>query len=466
MENNPNNERQKIKEAKENSRSLKNSLNEHYDATDLRYMSSLSEAILAKSPSASKTILWLILLGVCWTIFWASQAEIDEMTRTQGKIIPSNQIQIIQNLEGGIVSEILIKEGDTVKAGQALLKIDNKGFMSSYGESKLRLDELKAKFLRLNAEANGISFQVDLKKHEDMLKQVDFERSLYESNKDQLNKSIQILNEQIKQRQSELNELSGKIRQLKDSYNLMRQEMKIMEPLVKKGLVSEVEFLQTKRQASSIKGELTTAKLSIPRIRSMISEAQKKISETRLAFRNKAKTELNEVVAEMARVSENQMSLEDRVDRTLVRSPVHGTVSRLMINTVSGVIKPGMDLVEIVPLEDALIAEVKVKPADVAFLRLGLKAMVKFTAYDFSIYGGLEGVVTHISADTITNEKGESYYLVRIKTEKNHLGNNERPLYIKVGMVVSADILTGKKTVLDYILKPILKAKQNALRER
>lgn len=465
-ENIPTNQRDKIKDATKSSQNLKKTIQGNYDANDLRYMSSLSEAILAKSPSASKAILWLIMLGVGWAIFWASQAEIDEITRTQGKVIPSNQVQIIQNLEGGIISEILIKEGDEVKENQPLLKIDNKGFTSSYGESRLRLDELKAKYVRLNAEANGEPFVYDEEKFKGMEKQLKFERSLYDSNQDQLSKNIQILKENLKQTRSELNELSGRIRQLKDTHSLMQKEVEIMEPLVKKGLVSEVEFLQTKRQASTAKGELTTARLSVPRIQSMISEAAKKISEAQLAFKNKAKEELNEVVAEIARVTENQTSLEDRVKRTLVRSPVHGTISRLMVNTVSGVIKPGMDLVEIVPLEDNLVAEVKVKPADVAFLRVGLKAMVKFTAYDFSIYGGLEGTVTHISADTITNEKGESFYHVRIKTDKNNLGTEAIPLKIMVGMVVSADILTGKKTVLDYILKPILKAKHNALSER
>ncbi len=458
-----------IKKAKKLSLDIKSSYHEEYDANDLKYMSSLSEAILAKSPSASKIILWLVLIAVLWAILWASWAQIDERTRADGQIIPSNRVQIVQNLEGGIISDILVKEGDTVKQGQVLVKIKNQSFSSSYGESKLKLYELKAKYLRLDAQSNDKKFEVPMdkfKNDKDMLKAVKYEKSLYNSNKAQLDESLQILKEQLKQKKSEKNELTSRISQLKKSYKLMENELNIMRPLVKKGLVSQVEFLQIQRQATNLKGELDSARLSMPRVRSTINETSKKIDETKLAFINKSKTELNQVASEIARISETQESLEDRVKRTDVRSPVYGTVSRLMVNTVSGVIKPGQDIVEVVPLNDALIAEVKVKPKDVAFLRTDMEAMVKLTAYDFSIYGGLKGKVINIGADTVTNKKGESYYLVRIQTQKNHLGTKEHPLPIRAGMVVSADILTGKKTVLDYLLKPILKAKQNALSER
>lgn len=457
-----------IKDAKSRSEALSSALKERYDADDLRYMSSLSEAILAKSPSASKFVLWLVMISAFWAIVWASQAEIDERTRAQGQIIPSNRVQIIQNLEGGIVSSILVYEGSKVNKGDVLVKIENKSFSSSFGESRLKRNELEARAMRLRAEANSKSFKVDSKKYKDsdMKKEINNEKSLYESNKAQLNQTLHILKEQLNQRRSELRELSGRIKQLKNSYELMSNELDIMRPLVQRGLVSQVEYLQSQRQATQLKGELDTARLSYPRIRSTINETSRKIKETKLAFVNKAKTELNEVVAEIARISETQTSLEDRVRRTEVRSPVKGIVSRLMVNTISGVIKPGEDIAEIVPEDDTLVAEVKVKPKDVAFLRVGMEAMVKLTAYDFSIYGGLSGKVTNVGADTVTNKKGESYYLVRIKTDKNHLGSDVNPLAIRAGMVVSADILTGKKTVLDYLLKPILKAKQNALSER
>lgn len=441
-------------------------LNYKYDQEDLEFMSSLSEAILQKAPNTSRRIIWLILLSIGWLILWASFAEIDEITKGEGKIIPSQQLQIIQNLEGGIISEILVKEGDFVKKGQVLLRIDDKNFASSFSESKLRYIELKAKSMRLEAESNAIAFEMPAKVSEEMAKQIEYEKSLYNSNKEQMNQNLQIIYEQIKQRENEHKELEAKIIQLQDGYNFVERELKIMEPLVKKGLVSEIEFLQQKRLANSIKGDLQAATLAMPRVQSTIQEAKNKISEVTLAFQNRAKKELNEAVAEMSRLDETQTSLEDRVQRTMVRAPVDGTVKRLLINTVSGVVKPGMDILEIVPFEDTLLVEAKIKPADIAYLRPGLYAMVKFTAYDFSIHGGLTGKLTFISADTITNEKGESYYLVHIKTDKSALGTAQKPLAIMVGMTATVDILTGKKTVLDFLLKPILKAKQNALRER
>ena len=321
--------------------------------------------------------------------------------------------------------------------------------------------------MRLYAEANNQDFDYNETRDVNMTKSVIFEKSLFDNNQARLREQVRILEEQVIQRQSELKELQNKIAQTQSSYNLMLKEVSITEPLFRKGLVSEVEFLKLQRDVNNLKGDLNAANLSVPRIQSTIKEVENKISEAKLTFISTAKKELNEVAAEISRLNETQISLSDKVERTVVKSPVDGIVSKLMVNTVSGVIKPGMDIAEIVPLEDKLIAEVKVKPADVAFLRPGLKAIVKLTAYDFSIYGGLEGEVTQISADTETNEKtGESYYFVRIQTEKNYLGSEAKPLRIKVGMVASADIITGKKTVLDYLLKPILKAKQNALRER
>ncbi len=437
-----------------------------YDKSDYEYMSSLSEAILQKTPNASNKLIWLVVIGVAWLIYWASIAQIDERTRGRGKVIPSQQLQVVQNLEGGVVSEILVKEGDFVKKGQVLLKINDTNFASSFEESKLRYVELKAKSLRLDAEANNKKFIIPKNIDKALKKQIMYEKSLYDSNKRQLSKKMQVLQEQIKQRKNELIEMRAKISHLKESLKLMNKEMKIEEPLVKKGIVSQVEFLQLSRQANNIKGDLQAAKLSVPRIKSSINEIERKKSETSLEFQNRAKKELNKTVAEMSRLNEAQTSLKDKVSRTLVRAPTDGTVKRLLINTVSGVVKPGMDILEIVPAEDSLLIEAKIKPRDVAYLRPGLEAMVKFTAYDFSIYGGLKGKLVFISADTLTDKKGVSYYVVHIKTDKNYLLYRKHRLKIMVGMTVTVDILTGKKTVLDYILKPILKAKQNALRER
>jgi adhesin transport system membrane fusion protein len=437
-----------------------------FDAQDLKFMSSLSEAVLQKSPKKSRYLLWLILLAFVWLIIWASQAQVDEITRGEGKVIPFHQLQKVQNLEGGIVSEILVAEGDLVKEGQVLLKINNATSKSSYEEGKLRLNELKAKALRLEAEAKGEKFS-DLEKDLEGLQiQLQYEKSLFATNQEQLKKSLEVLFEQKKQKQNELEELEAKIKQQEVAVKLIEEEVQITKPLVAKGLVSEVEFLKLSRELNALKGELESSKLAIPRVESQIKEFDTKSQEVDLEYKNRAKKELNEVVAEISRINETNEALSDRVKRTSVRSPVNGTVQQILINTIGGVVQPGMDLIEIVPTQDNLLVEAQVKPSDIAFLRPGLDAIVKFSAYDFSIHGGLKGKLTHISADTITNDKGESYYLVRIKTDKNHLGTEIKPLPIMVGMTASVDIVTGKKTVLDYILKPILKAKNNALTER
>ena len=240
-----------IKEELESVKSIIQSKN--YDAHDLRFMSSLSEAILAKAPTASRKILYMIAITFLWLLIWASQAEIDEITRGSGKIIPSGKNQIVQNLEGGIIEEILVRLGDEVKKNQVLLKIDNKNFVSSYGESKLRLDELQAKYLRLYAEANDQEFDYDEVRDVNMTKSVMFEKSLFDTNRARLNEQVGIFKEQVKQRENELIELQNKISQTKSSYELMLKEKQITEPLFKKGLVSEVEFLQLKRNLNSLK---------------------------------------------------------------------------------------------------------------------------------------------------------------------------------------------------------------------
>lgn len=460
-------ELESILKASELSEQIKQELEKgDIDPRDLKYMSSLSEAALQRSPKKSLYILWLVLIAFAWLIFWASKAEVDEITRGEGKVIPFHQLQRIQNLEGGIVSEILVQDGDVVKEGQILLKINNTTSKSSYEEAKLRLNELRAKFFRLNAESSGKSFVYNQKKYPELKEQSTYEKSLFETNKEQLEKSLEVLSEQKKQKRNELSELKAKIIQQQKAVELMGEEIRITKPLVKKGLVSEVEFLQISRELNSLSGELKASKLAIPRIESQIKEFDTKSEEVILEYKNRAKKELNEVVAEISRINETNEALSDRVKRTFVRSPVTGTVQQVLVNTIGGVVQPGMDLIEIVPTQDNLLVEAKIKPSDIAFLRPQLNAMVKFTAYDFSIHGGLKGKLTHISADTITDEKGESYYLVRIKTAKNYLGSSSKPLPIMVGMTAGVDIITGKKTILDYILKPILKAKQNALRER
>ncbi len=434
---------------------------------DLDFMRSLSSAMLIKSSLKHRTLLWVGFVLVIWILLWAYYAKIDQLTRGNGKVIPSHQIQVVQNLEGGIITDILVEEGENVKKGQILVKIDNTSFLSKYDESKLRYVELRAKVARLKAESTGkkIYFDKTFKKsNPDVCRR---EKSLYDSNQMQLKNNIYIHQQRLAQKNIELKESESKIKQLEKNFALISKEIEINKPLFKEGIVSQIEFLKLQREAGTIEGELISLKNSIPRLKSAIEEQRNSVKEVQYTFSNKSKEEYNEVSAQMKRIKISNIANEDKVTRTLVRSPVNGKVKQLMINTRGGVVRPGMDIVEIVPTQDALIIEAKIRPADIAFLREGQKAIVKFSAYDFAIYGSLDGVLTHISADTIIDEQDkQSYYMVKVKTNKTYLGSDDKKLQIKVGMTANIDIVTGKKTVLDYILKPILRAKQNALSER
>ena len=434
---------------------------------DLNYINSVSSAMLMKTNFTTRAMLWIGAFVIIWLIVWAYYAEIDALTRGQGKIIPSHQLQIIQNLEGGIVSEILVEEGESVKKGQILIKIDDTNFISNFLENELRYNELEAKSIRLLAESTGNKFKASKEIEKKSPELIKHEKSLYLSNLEQLNNNVLIYKRRLAQKRNERTEAEAKLKQLQLNYKLIQQEVNINKPLVEKGIVSEVEFLQLQRQQSSLQGEMQAIKLSIPRLISVIEEQKNNIKEVNLKFRNTAKELYNETKAEMERLKRTNIAREDKVKRTYVRSPVDGTINQLLVNTVGGVVRPGMDIVEIVPSQDNLLVEAKIRPADIAFLYPGQKAIVKFSAYDFAIYGSLKGELTHISADTIVDEiDKQSYYLVRIKTDKNYLGSEKKKLKLIVGMTADVDIITGKKTVLDYILKPILRARENTLSER
>ena len=436
------------------------------EAEDVDLVTDIRMSILAQSPKGGRAIIYVVLALFVLFIVWAYFSEIEQVTRGQGKVVPSSQIQIVQNLEGGIISEILVDIGELVQKGQLLLRIDQTRFSSSFQQNRMKYLSLKAKAARLLAEANGMAFEIPPVITAEKPAIGTREQELFESRKREFQSNIEILREQITQRNQELKELRSRLTELKRTNALIQKELQLTRPLVDEGAVSEVEVLRLERQASTMLGDIEAIRLSIPRAQSKQQEAQIAMREVKLAFFNKAKAELNEVLAELEGLSATAIALEDRLERTSVRSPVHGTINQLLVSTVGAVIQPGMDLIEIVPLEDTLLVETKIKPADIAFLRPNQEAVVKFTAYDFTIYGGLDAKLEHISADSITDEQGNSFYLARLRTTKNYLGTEEDPLPIIPGMIASVDILTGKKTILSYLLKPVLRARYMALRER
>jgi adhesin transport system membrane fusion protein len=427
----------------------------------------VNKALIEDAPRVVRLTIWAIIAFFVFLMLWANFAVIDEVTKGDGKAIPSSKIQKIQNLEGGIVAELFVKEGQIVEAGTPLIRLDDTRFASNVGETEADRLSMLLRVERLSAEVDDRPLNFP----EDVLKavpgQAKSEESLYISRRQQLHDEIGGLQEQLIQRQQELREFTSKQAQYRQQLGFQRQEISMSEPLVAQGAVSPVEVLRLRRAEAETRGQLDATTLAIPRAESAIKEVQRKVDETRGKFRSEALTQLNEARTDLNKAQATGKALEDRVSRTLVTSPVRGIVNKLLVNTIGGVIQPGSDLVEIVPLDDTLLVEAKIRPQDIAFLHPGQEATVKFSAYDYTIYGGLKAKLEQIGADTITDEdKKTTYYIIKLRTDRSHLGTDEKPLLIIPGMVASVDIITGKKTVLSYLLKPIIRARAEALHER
>ena len=433
---------------------------------DTEFMPDVDGTILEDTPRLTRITVWLVGACLFSALLWANFAVLEEVTVGEGKAIPSSKVQVIQNLEGGIVSEIFVREGQVVEKGDVLLRLDDTRFLSNRGEAEADRLALRARLERLTAEAEGKPFELSAEIVKKAPQLAQDEEDLYRSRQERLQSEKRTLGEQLRQKQQELAEFRSKAQQYRSSAGLLQQELNMSEPLVATGAISQVEILRLRRSLVEVRGSLDATVLAIPRAEAAADEIKSKMEESELAFRSEAFKELNQVRTDLQKVTASSVAIDDRVTRTTVVSPVRGIVKQLKVNTIGGVVQPGNDMVEIVPLDDSLLVEAKVRPQDVAFLHPGQKAMVKFTAYDYTIYGGLKANLEMISADTITDEEGNSFYLINVRTEKSHLGTPESPLLIIPGMVASVDIITGEKSVLDYLLKPVLKARSEAMRER
>ncbi|MEE3915700.1 HlyD family type I secretion periplasmic adaptor subunit [Pseudomonas viridiflava] len=431
-----------------------------------RFLPYRSAALADPSSRAMSLTVWIAAALLLSALLWAGFAVLEEVTTGEGKAIPSSKVQVIQNLEGGIVSDIFVREGQVVDKGDTLLRLDDTRFMSSRSESEVDRLTLTAQVERLAAEAEGRSLTLPAEVTSSAPQVAADEQALYASRQRRMASEQRTLNEQLRQKTQELAEFRSKQEQFRSSLALVQQELDMSAPLVSSGAVSPVEILRLKRNAVELRGSMNANTLAIPRAEAAISEIKSRGQESELAFRADAARELNEKRNDLARISASRIAIDDRMSRTTVVSPVRGIVKTLKVNTIGGVVQPGSDLLEIVPLEDNLLIEAKVRPQDVAFLHPGQKAMVKFSAYDYTLYGGLPARLELIGADTITDDKDNSFYLIQVRTDSNHLGSDSRPLLIIPGMIATVDIITGEKSVLDYLLKPVLKARSEALRER
>lgn len=430
--------------------------------SDLDMLPDLAAAAYKRPAPWARWILIAIGVGLVAFYLWARNTEIDELTKGDGKVVPAMQNQIVQHLEGGIVREILVKEGDKVRKGQVLLRIENVDGRADYIENRSKYLALLAKTARLEAEIAGkkdITFPARVKR--EAPKVMAREISLFKSRQVSFNSELEVLRRQVQQREQALREQTSTVITLNQKVASLQREVSRARPLVPQAM-SRLEFVRLERQLRDAEGELRTERLKVPRARSAIVEGRRKIDDKVNEQRTDIRKELNETRSKLSILAEKIQELWFKVSRTEVRSPVKGTVKQLRVSTKGGVVKAGEPLVEIVPSQEALIIDARIRPSDRAFLRMAQCAIVKITAYNYAVYGGLKGKVIDISADTIEDsaQRGETFYRIRVRTDRTYLEKDGKKLPILPGMTATVNILTGRKTVLDYILKPLAKSQQ------
>ena len=440
--------------------------NQKYTARDYEFMQSLSEAVLSQTPKKWRLVLYVWLFTFSAFIIWAYFSEVDEIIRSQGEIIASGDNQVIQNLEGGVVEEILVKVGESVEKNQVLLKISNEKFQANFETNQIKKVILEAKVARLKAESEQSDFEPSAYLVNGYPLLVKREREIFVNNRIRHESELNALEKQLIQRQSEFSESKDRARDLKKSLTFINEEISISRPMAEKGVYSRIDFLKLQREQNALKERMNSVQNSLKGLKAAVSEAEVRIKTLGYELKTESLEKLNEVMSELAGHNANSEAVIDQVQRTVVRSPIKGVVQNIYVNTIGGVIRPAENLVEIVPSDAPLEVSVRIQPSDIAFVYPGQEAIVKVSAYDFSLYGGLDGVVSQISADTITDDQQDTFYLVNIITNKNYFGLEAKSMYITPGMTVDVDILTGKKSVLDYILKPIIKSKHYTFSER
>ncbi len=432
------------------------------------------EELAADDGGLKRSPHWLLAAIIGFfaiALIWAWLAQIDEIARGEGKVITTSQTQYVQNLEGGIIDKIMVKEGDRVTKDQVLFQLDPLRFTSAYRESQQGELGLRAKVARLTAEVQGTALRMPADVIKNAKALADNELAVHQARLADLAGKNAVLREQLAQRTQELVELQSKRDRTQEQLEILTRENAITAPMVKEGAVSEVELLRLQRESARIGGERDAATLAIPRARSAIEEARRKMQDNESQFRSQAASELSAARNELAKVAEAVPGLEDKMARTLVRSPVNGVVKTIANKTPGGVVQPGTPMAEIVAVEDSLLVEARIRPQDIAFVKTGQTATVKLAAYDYSIYGGIEGTLVYVSADSIQpqaqpGQSAEPYYIAHVRTLKPGVEYRGKLLPVIPGMTGQVDILTGRRSVLYYLLKPINKTLERSLTER
>jgi len=433
---------------------------------DTEFMGELEAAVRLRPSSTSNVMLISVVALIFILLVWAGFSNVDEMTHGEGQVVPTSEIQVVQSLEGGVLQDLMVSEGEMVKKGQILLKISDVASASEERGTEAKKASLQAKKARLEAEAHGTAFTLpeDLTaKSPDIARN---EEQLYQSRQKELENAKEILNNRISTAQAQLSETAAKIARLSDSKKSLQQELAITQDMVKQRAVPKLDEIRLTRELSDVSGQINEAVESKAGLEADLRGAQREREDQDSKFRSQALGELNDVQTQLSQLTENLTAIGDRVDRSELRSPVDGIVNKIALKTIGGVIEPAMKLVEIVPVDSQLKIIARVSPSEIAFLRPGQPVKVKISAYDPQRYGSLDGELVRLGANSVTDSKGNIFFEIEVRTKLNHLGTDSNPLPITPGMVAQTEIITGKRSLLEYLLKPVLRARDKALTER
>lgn len=427
----------------------------------------IDESMPIEPAKAAQLLLYILAGLVVLTLVWASLAKLDRVTRGAGWVVTSNQLQELQYLEGGIVKEILVSAGDHVESGELLVRLDPTQMNVAFAQGQEGYNVLAARIARLEAEASlsPVAFPQGLVQASPQA--VLNERKLFNARQEEFQASIGIETSKLEQRRKALADSEVALMTAQEAFDLATEEHSIMKRLVSRGIEPQVELLRARQREAAARGEVQRAEIAIGRFKLEISEAEGEINRIRKTFSASAFDELTQSKAELEELKGELPALQDKVARTEVRAPISGVINRVLISTIGGVVSPGETIVEIVPSEDTLLVEAKIKPADIGFLRIGQDARVSISAYDSSVYGSLDGVIETISPDAIEEEKsGERYYSIKVRTKAEALKSRQGDLKIVSGMAADVAILNGKRSVLAYIVKPMSVMSNKALRDK
>jgi len=421
-------------------------------------------------PKEGRIVIVALGLAILFFLIWAGVTKLDEVTRAEGRVIPSSNTQTIDTSTQGTVSELLVRVGEPVEAGQLLVRLDDTMSSSDVGQLEAQWYTLRAQRVRLNIEYNGGAAE-EFACPADVLQAApdtcQSERQLTEARLNALHDRQETLTQQLTQRRANLAEAEARIATYEEGLSLAQQQRNVIRPLVNDNVLPQTELLEAERAVSEQRGQLAAARQASVSAEAAVAEAESELRGILSSFREESLTHLNDVNEQIGVIGETLRGATDRVMRAEIRSPVSGTVNSVAITTLGTYVAPGDTLLTIVPRDDALLIEARVQPSDIAFIRTGQSANVKVTAYDFSIYGGLDAEVTYVSPDSVFDpEREQTYFVVHLEADQSFLESRGQELPISPGMVAQAEIITGRKSILDYLLKPITRAWGRALRER